>query len=392
MRVPPIFLLLACLLFTSNSPAQTYTPGPEAQFSVITCGPGTELYSSFGHSAFRFRDPAIGADWVYNYGTFDFNTPNFYVKFTRGKLPYALGKQQFENFLYTYQLENRFVREQLLDLSPTEMGALLTFLERNNQPENRFYKYDFLFENCATKIPEVLSNVLGPSLEYSFDGMGDPKSFRDLIQENLNWNSWSSFGIDLALGSVIDRKAAPGEYAFLPKYVERQIGNASSKEAPLTNRNRLILDIKPLNPESVFTAAPMFWMLLVLGMTLIITWIDYRNNTRSKVLDFLLLFTTGTAGLVLVFLWFFTDHTATAWNANLLWAFPINLIMAFRVFNKTSHPQLDRKYAGILLILLLLTVGLWIFGIQVFSPVMIPIWLALLIRYLFLFNLKKTLP
>lgn len=390
MRTPSILLLLACLLSFSFSWSQRYTPGPEAQFSVITCGPGTDLYATFGHSAFRFRDPSRGIDWVYNYGTFDFNTPNFYVKFVRGKLPYALGKQEFENFLYTYQLENRFVREQLLDLSKTEIEGLLTYLEKNNQPENRLYKYDFLFENCATKVPDILQNVLGPTLEYSYAHLLERKSFRDLIQENLYWNTWSSFGIDLALGSVIDRKAAGSEFSFLPKYVEQQIENASLNGNSLTDRSRLILDIKPLNPKSVFTATPLFWTLFLLGITIVITWIDYRNNTRSKVLDFLLFFATGIAGFILIFLWFFTDHTSTAWNANLLWAFPFNLVIAFRVLAPTSQGH-HKKYLALLMLLLAITAGLWVFGIQIFSPVMIPLWLALFLRYLFLFNFKKPI-
>jgi hypothetical protein len=212
-----------------------------------------------------------------------------------------------------------------------------------------------------------------------------------LIQENLYWNTWSSFGIDLALGSVIDRQALGGEFSFLPKYVEEQIENASLKGNPLTRRTRLILDIPIPKIKSFFTATPLFWMLMVLGMTLVITWIDHRNKTRSKVLDFLLFFATGTAGLVLVFLWFFTDHTATAWNANLLWAFPFNLIMAFGIFSRASGPLLNTKYLVLLLVLLALSAGLWILGAQVFSPVLIPLWLALTLRYIFLINHKKTL-
>lgn len=390
MRALSIVLFLVSLLSLSISRSQTYTPGPDARFSIITCGPGTDLYATFGHSAFRYRDPVRGIDWVYNYGTFDFDTQNFYFKFVRGKLPYSLSKQEFENFLYAYQLENRFVREQLLDLSTAETGALFTFLEHNNLPENRYYKYDFLFENCATKVPDILQQVLGPNLKYSFEHLKVPRSFRDLIQENLYWNTWSSFGIDLALGSVIDRKAGDSEFSFLPKYVEQQIGHARLNGIPLVERNRRILDIKPLNPQSVFTATPFFWMLMVFGMTLAITWIDYRNKTRSKVLDFLLFFATGTAGVVILFLWVFTDHTATAWNANVLWAFPVNLLMALRVVTRSTRP-VEKKYLILLLVLLGITLVLWVFKIQVFSPVMVPLWLALILRFSFLIHLKKRL-
>ena len=392
MRIPPYIILFVFLFSSGISRGQALTPGPGAQFSVITCGPGTDLYAIFGHSAFRYRDPSKGIDWVYNYGTFDFDTPNFYVKFARGKLPYALGKQQFENFLYTYQLENRYVREQLLGLNADEVRALLDYLEENNRPENRFYKYDFLFENCATKVPDVLRTVLGPSLQYSYPHLDGSRSFRDLIQENLYWNSWSSFGIDLALGAVIDRKAEGGEYSFLPKYVEQQVERATLREAPLVVRKRVILDLNSGNPASFFTATPLFWALFLLGMTLVITWIDHRNKTRSRVLDFLLFFSTGAAGLVLLFLWFFTDHTATAWNGNLLWAFPVNLFLAFRLGFGKSPPAKLGPYLKSLILALALAGVIWLAGLQVFSPVVLPVWGALLVRYLFLILRKPWQP
>jgi hypothetical protein len=392
MRIPPFIFLLACLFSLWVSRGQEVVPGPGAQFSAITCGPGTDLYAIFGHSAFRYRDPSRGIDWVYNYGTFDFDTPNFYVKFARGKLPYALGKQQFENFLYAYQLENRYVREQLLDLDTTEIQALLTYLEENNRPENRVYKYDFLFENCATKVPDVLQAVLGPPLQYSYEHLAKTRSFRDLIQENLYWNTWSSFGIDLALGAVIDREAEGGEFSFLPKYVEQQIENATLGEAPLVVRRRVILDLNPGNTASFFTATPLFWMLFLLGLTLVITWIDYRNKTRSRVLDFLLFFVTGAAGFVLLFLWFFTDHTATAWNGNLLWAFPVNLALAFRLGFGNPTPQKLSPYLKFLIFALVVAGVLWGTGIQVFSPICLPIWTALLVRYLFLIRHNPWQP
>lgn len=389
MERTSLLFLLICLLYFSITRAQPVTAGPGAQFSVITCGPGNELYSTFGHSAFRFRDPSQDIDWVYNYGTFDFDTPNFYGKFVRGKLPYALSKQRFENFLYTYQRENRFVREQLLNLSETETKALLQYLEVNNQPSNRYYKYDFLFENCATKIPDVLSTVLGPPLEYSYGHLTESRSFRDLIQGNLYWNSWSSFGIDLALGAVIDRKASGSEFSFLPKYVEQQVANASLGDHALGGRKRPILDLNPPKSNAVFTATPLFWMLLILGITLVITWIDYRNQTRSSVLDFLLFFTSGTAGCLLLFLWFFTDHTATAWNANLLWAFPANVFLAFSVFSRPKGKQSIHKYLMLLLLFVALCAGLWLTGVQVFSPAVIPLWCALILRYAFLIHMEK---
>ncbi|MEJ2163096.1 MAG: DUF4105 domain-containing protein [Robiginitalea sp.] len=392
MRLIPFILWLTLFLSGLSVNAQQPELSSRARFSVLTCGPGTDLYATFGHSAFRLQDPIVGIDWVYNYGTFDFHTPNFYLKFARGKLPYALSKQKFENFLYTYQLERRWVKEQFLDLSVEETNSLFVFLENNNLPENRLYAYDFLFENCATKIPEVLHRVLGDGLTSSYDHLSEPLTFRDLIQKNLRWNSWSSFGIDLALGSVIDREAKGAEYSFLPEYVYSQLQHSDLGKAVLVNRERDVLDLPSPKTSNYFTATPLFWMLMLLAMTIAITWIDFRNGTRSRVLDFLLFFLTGTSGLIIAFLWFLTDHNSTVWNANLFWAFPMNLVVGFLMLFPVLTAKQLQGYFRSLIVLLGIAVLLWLFTVQVFSYVLIPVWAALLLRYLYLISYFRPLP
>ena len=134
------FLVGLALIVQMTLVAQGSGLSPAAQVSVITCGPGTELYSTFGHSAFRIKDPVNGLDRVYNYGTFNFNTPNFYVKFARGKLLYELRAYNFGNFLRGYQEENRWVKEQVLNLKNDQVQQVFDFLENNANPENRAYK------------------------------------------------------------------------------------------------------------------------------------------------------------------------------------------------------------------------------------------------------------
>ena len=386
------FLTLSCCLWPAyRGQAQQAALSPEAQISVITCGPGTDLYATFGHSAFRVWDPVQGIDWVYNYGTFDFNTPNFYLKFARGKLLYALSRQAFPNFLYTYQLEQRWVREQLLDLSPAEQEELFAFLEQNNRPENRYYHYDFLFENCATKIPEVLRRVLGDPLVFEPGHLKEPHTFRELIQQNLDRNTWSSLGIDLALGAVIDREARPKEYMFLPHYVRLQMDDSRLGSAPLVQRERVILELPELRPESYFTATPLFWLLLLLAFTVALTAIDFRHGWRSRWLDTFLFAGTGLAGLFMFFLWFLTDHSSTAWNANLLWALPTNAIMAVYLLRK-PNPRVLTAYLKLALTLLGICPLLWALGVQGFSPVLVVLWLALSLRYAYLIRYLKPQP
>jgi len=379
------FVCLLCLALVFAGPARSQLSS-KAHISVITCGPGDLLYSTFGHSAFRVQDPETGIDLVYNYGTFNFNTPNFYMKFARGKLLYSLSRERFEDFLYTYELENRWVKEQLLDLDGPERNELLRFLETNYEPQNRDYKYDFLFNNCSTKIPDVLSRVLGERLEFQADYLDETFTFRQLIHQYLKTNSWSSLGIDLALGAVIDRKASPREHMFLPDYVYRQLNHTRLGGEALVSRERNILETSRISNGDFFTTSPAFWLLLALLFTGTITYIDLKNGTRSLILDFLVFFVPGLIGFFILFLWFLTDHTATALNLNLLWAFPLNVPMAFYLLRRQPPPPGVPGYLLALLILMALVLPIWLLGIQVFSPLLILVWGCLLIRYLFLYR------
>jgi len=385
------FLLFLCL--NTSVFSQQISLSEKATISVITCGSGQDLYASFGHSAYRVQDSTHGIDWVYNYGTFDFNTPNFYMKFARGKLLYSLSKQRFENFLYSYQLENRWVKEQILDLTPIEKTDLFEFLEQNHLPENRYYKYDFLFENCSTKMPDIIKTVLGDNLVFSTPSEYTPATFRSLIQENLGTNTWSSFGIDLALGSVIDKNATQRETMFLPNYVLRQFNHAELNGQSLVSRERTILDYEDFNSGNYFTTSPLFWFLLLLLFTITITIIDIKNGSRSQILDFFLYFMTGLAGILLFFLWFLTDHSATALNFNILWAFPLNLVASYFLAYRNKIPGWLPKYILIQVGLLIMVIVLWLFQIQIFSPILAVILLTFAIRYAFLiyhFNKNET--
>ncbi|MEA1785023.1 DUF4105 domain-containing protein [Arenibacter sp. GZD96] len=371
--------------------SQQVTLSPAAKISLITCGSGEELYATFGHSAFRVFDPILEIDVVYNYGTFDFNTPHFYLKFTQGKLLYSLSRQPFAHFIYEYEVENRWVKEQLLQLDASQTAHFFTFLETNYRPENRDYKYDFLFDNCATKMGEVLVRTFGDALRYDYTHLKEQYTFRELIHQNLKTNSWSAFGIDLALGSVIDRTATPQEHLFLPNYVMRQMQHATLGAKPLVLQERTILEEKGQETRPSFWLSPLFWLSLLLGLVLGITYRDYRKNTQSRWLDFILFFTTGLAGFVILFLWFLSEHTTTVSNFNVLWAFPLNIIVAFFLFSKRAKGSVLGLYMMVLCGLLLLALLLWVLKIQVFSPLLLLLLTALGLRYVFLhFHFKKA--
>lgn len=377
------FLLLCIVFFTLTSiNAQNFKLSAYSEISVITCGTGEELYSAFGHSAFRVKDPVYRMDLVYNYGTFNFNTPNFYLKFARGKLLYELDRSRYNDFIQLYIEENRWVKEQVLDLTAEEKNALFLYLENNLKPENKSYKYDFFFNNCATKIRDVVEEALPNKVVFNEDHVDEERTFRELIQLYVNQNSWGSFGIDLCLGAVIDRNANAREFMFLPDYVLAAFENGTINNGKkLVKSSKELLTQKEENSYSTsFFTSPLFVVLILSVIILLITYRDYKKQRRSRLLDFSLLFITGLLGIFLLLLWFATDHTATANNFNILWAFAPNLLMSFLILKKTP-PTWMKKYISFLLILILVSGLFWVLGIQFFPIVIVPLLIALMVRY-----------
>jgi len=333
-------------------------------------------------------------DKIYNYGTFDFNAPNFYLNFVKGKLTYQLSTPKFHYFLRQYQYENRWVKAQVLNLNQQEIQEVYSFLENNAKPENRDYQYDFFFDNCSTKIEEVLKAVLKDKIEFSNSHIQSTKTHRDLISDYTKNQQWGKCGIDLALGSVIDRAATKDEYKFLPDYIFLAFENATirtnSKRVPLVKAELVILENVPNHKiASIFSPTPFLVLLL---LSILIIWITYNNfkkGNRTKYLDFFLLFSTGIIGIVVLLLWFETSHTATYKNLNFLWAFAPNTIVAFYIFKKNLSNWIQ-LYLKLLVILLFTTFVVWIFKIQVFNSAFLPLLIALLIRYVYLIRLKVT--
>lgn len=379
-----IFLFFLGISFFSFS--QKTELSPLSEISLITVGTGDELYSKFGHSGFRIQDPAVGMDRIYDYGGFDFDPPMFYVKFARGKLNYKMSGYRFAPWLASYEAENRSVREQTLNLSQAERNEIFAFLQNNYRPENRYYQYDFLFDNCATKIPEVLKNGLGEKLKFDYSHLEEQYTFRQLIHQSLDENAWATFGIDLALGSIIDKKATPWEHQFLPLYVHQQMPNTTINGKPFVLKEKTLLQEKEIKKGTIFVLTPLFCLIALLITMVLFTYSDHRKKKRTRWLDFGLFFITGAAGLLIFFLWFLTDHTFTKDNLNLLWAMPFNIALSFILLKKKAIPSWIKKYLWILLALILATALLWLFKIQIFSPLIIFILVALSIRYLFIIN------
>ncbi|WP_299101310.1 DUF4105 domain-containing protein [uncultured Winogradskyella sp.] len=361
-----------------------------AEISVLTFGPGESLNDAFGHNAFRIKDRNLGIDAVFGYGEYDFGAPNFYLKFAQGKLNYLISKHNFADVYLHYSRYNRSIEEQVLNLSASEEQRLFNYLENNYKPENRGYLYDFFFDNCATKIRDVTLKATNRKLEFNTPPDFKPKTFRSLIHDHVGLNTWGSFGIDIALGSVIDNTASVSEHMFLPYYIQHFFDSAT-----LNGSEKLVKSSKTLNERNKtnnFVLGLIFSPLLIMGLIglgiLFITYKDYRNKTRTKWLDVVLFLITGIVGIVILLLWFATDHTATAYNYNLLWAMPLNLLVIGQVL-KPKLTSWFQRYIKFLVIMLVLMTFHWISGIQVFAIGLIPLLAVLLIRYIYLIKFNS---
>ncbi|PWL38317.1 hypothetical protein DKG77_08550 [Flagellimonas aquimarina] len=384
-----IFFLVMLFIVGKSSFSQTPTLTENSKISFLTCASGDQLFSAFGHSAFRVQDSVLGIDVVYNYGTFDFNRPNFYLNFAKGKLIYSLSRRSFDRFLFEYEMEKRWVKEQILDLSLAEKNNLLIFFENNYLPENRDYLYDPLLNNCSSITGDILVQQFGDAIVFDGSHLDRLYSFRELVRQNLDINSWSSFGIDLAFGAVVDRKATVKEHMFLPYYAMEQMRNTTKSGKPLLERERTILDYSEHTRNGFFPMSPLFWFTLLFLFTGIVTYLDHKHKTRSRWLDFSLFLITGIIGTCILLLWFATDHTSTPKNFNSLWALPLNLVVAFVFVFQNQLPTWLPKYIWFALALLCVLILLWILGVQVFSPIVIPLLLTLATRYFYLLKFMK---
>ncbi len=378
-------LLFVFFLFLYNSVFSQYTQlTPNAKISVLTIGPGSSLNDAFGHSAYRINDESL--DVVFGYGEYDFNAPNFYLNFAQGKLNYKIGAVYFDGFKESYIKQNRTIKEQVLNLSQEEKQRVFNYLSNNYELENQYYLYDFFYDNCATKIKDVLVDVLGNNIKFNEPKSFENKTFRRLIHDNLDWNSWGSFGIDLALGSVIDKKATAEEHMFLPEYIHTFFETATIKNSPekkLVKQENFIFNKKESQQPNYFLKSPIFILGILGSIIIYFTYLDYKKGKRSKWLDIILFITTGLISIVILLLWFATDHEATANNYNLLWAFALNIFMIGQIL-RSKPKSWFIKYLMFLIIMLCLLTLHWLIGVQHFAFVLIPILIALFIRYVYL--------
>ena len=365
-------------LFILTRPVNAQADSCGLQISLLTCSPGEELYSTFGHTAVRVKDSTTGMDIVFNYGTFEFS-PDFYAKFIQGKLLYYLSVDDFPNFLYQYQMESRSVVEQPLQLSCAEEQQLFSALRWNAQEPNRYYLYDFLYDNCTTRARDIIAKNTGTKVVFPQILPKEVPTFRDLIHTYLDLGGqyWSKLGIDLLLGAKLDRQVTNQQSMFLPDYLKRGLDGSRVQQRPLVTTTLPVLTMpSPLNKGSLFRPAVVFTLLLVIAAALQLA--RKRWSERAlKVFDTVLFLLLGLAGVLLLFMWFGTDHRVTQNNYNLLWALPTHLAVAFVLYRGKRWITI---YFRVVFWLTTALLVLWAFLPQEMNNALLPLIILILLR------------
>lgn len=364
----------------------------QAEISILTCANGDDLYNTFGHTGIRVKDQINDIDIVFNYGMFSFGGSSmedqikFGVKFVRGKLEYWLGIQDFSSFMSSYKSQERWVYEQVLNLDLSEKQQLFNALVINYEPENRAYQYDFFFDNCSSRVRDMLENAVGPVFGEKGSPIFEPteQSFIDLIHPYIVRSAWLDLGMDIMLGLPSSRKANRYEFMFLPYHLKEQISLADD----LVKEEKLILDVpdRPIGVSTFSWSSPLVIFSLLFILVTAITYWNWKRKKHWFFLDRIFLFLSGLMGSLFLFMWLGTDHLPAHANLNMFWAFPLNLLALF--FVKNTKWSLYFKFAAGLCAFIFLA---WFLNPQQYHYAILPLTALLLVRHLKLIDYQAKL-
>jgi hypothetical protein len=350
------------------------------RISLLTCSPGEELYSSWGHTAIRVTDRNNGVDMVFNYGTFDDSDPNFYLRFTRGIMNYALSAYPFSDFIQEYQFQQRGIIEQTLQLSCFEKSSIYRALQINNTESNRFYSYYFHTDNCTTRAEDIIVQNISTPVVFKSVLPSKSLTFRQLINPYLDKNGqyWGKFGTDLFLGMNLDKKMSNKESRFLPDYLKKGFDSARVNNQPLVGQSAIILQWPDPKRDARFWFTPFLAFTILL---MIVGALSLSKKTWSlkalSIFDRIFFFLIGLLGLLMVTLWAIRIDDVCRNNLNVLWALPTHVIAAFFL---GSSRQSVRKYFQVVFWLSILLAFTWFFIPQQINNAVGPLILLIIIR------------
>ena len=355
------------------------------QISLLTCEPGPQVYELFGHTAIRCRNFTQGTDLVYNYGMFDFDTPNFVMRFVRGETDYELGVVPFRYFEREYALRGSGVKEQVLKLEVEELARLDSLLRDNYLPENRVYRYNYFYDNCTSRARDRIEDALNGRVIYPPGVKG--ATFRSWVHQYTKNHPWTDFGISLCLGAEADTPINGRSQMFLPENLRQAMNHATvhgGGDAPVRKLVESEMEILPSMREGVeesdaFPLTPMQTALVLLALVIICSFWEWKHCRVLWGIDLLLFFVQGVAGCVIAFLFFFSVHPTVGSNYLLILFNPLPLIGLPWVINRARKGGKCLYDMGNVAILTLFILFFPLIP-QKISLVVVPLALNLLIR------------
>ncbi|NRT15156.1 hypothetical protein HNP99_001503 [Flavobacterium sp. 28A] len=318
LQIASLYIFLICSI--SNLSAQKLTLSNETKVSVLTCGTGNESYSLFGHTAIRIADPKNFIDIVYNYGAFDFNTPNFVLKFVKGDLQYFAVAHPYTDFINEYTYEKRAVYEQELNVSQQLKQDLFDNLKTSLSSGESYYTYKFIDKNCTSMVVDILNKTL--KTKAIVKNADTNLTYRTILFPYFDHHFYEKLGTSIIFGEKVDRM---GTQIFLPFELMKSLEKTSFENHLLANKTHTILSYETESPFSWWNNA--YTYLLLLAIVVLI-------NSKSVNQFYLLIM--ALLGAFFVFAGFYSFHQELAWNYNILLFNPLLFILLYFIITKNS--------------------------------------------------------
>ena len=320
-------IALFLTLFTIRASAKT-------EISLLTCQPHAQIYSLYGHTAIRVVDTERNMDVAINWGVFDASQPNFVAKFVLGFTDYTMAIVPMDYFLREYEYYGSAVYQQRLNLTEAEKVRIMNALDENYRPENRIYRYNYIYDNCTTRARDIILANIDGKVNYQETSMQKgEKTFRDLLHWKTDGYDWCKAGNDLVIGLKADRIASHAEREFLPEVLTADfdsatITRADGQQVTLVDSAFWVLQSGEPHFEVMpdFFLTPTTFALVIFAVVLVWSFYERKKNKRIKGLDVILFYLCGIAGL-LPFTMIFSQHPFVPINLQLLVLNPLWLFL-----------------------------------------------------------------
>ncbi len=390
-------LLVICLAIATIGGlafAQEMPPaidGSNIDVALITFGPGAEVWERFGHNAIQIRDGTTGQTKLYNYGIFDFDQENFFLNFARGHMTYRMAVGDSAQEFPVYREEGRWIVEQDLNLEPAQREKLAAFLEWNARPENSEYRYDYFTANCSTRVRDALDKAVDGAIKQQTISPSRGFTYRKDALRLMRPETLLTIGMDAGLGPFADRNLSYWDESFVPMELMRhmreilRVDTTTGASVPLVAREVKLAEARV--PDPLETPPDWFWRALFAGVAIgLALFVLARASSRAwaRVVFGLFAITSSIVlsigGLVLLALWFLTDHVSAWRNENILLFDPLGLLLLPAWFGSFRARWVSSKFARAIGLTAALLAGLALF-IKVFPafPQDNRFWLALLL-------------